>query len=585
MALENPWVTYLQRSYKSIKASILARMQTVVSEITDHSESNVFVIIINSFAGLVEQLNYYIDSVARESFIPTARKYSSLIKLTRLIDYRVRAKIGSVVDLKITAVDSGGDPVLLQADETLNADLIVKDAAGVEFITQTKVTIFAGSSSAVVGARQRVQVTDDNIGTTTSAADQTFALDADYQHDTATILINAVSWTRVDTFAFSGPLDKHFIVEVDQNQQAWVVFGDDTNGEIPPSGQSVLATHFTCEGVAGNVEANTLTVWDTPSGGPTPPVQTPTIDSYEVTNELPAVGGQDEEGIEGIRKHAPLSLRTLDRAVTLQDHDDLCLLVPGVGKASTEFSTRLKAITFYVAPDEGGTAPGALLTDVETYFEDKKMISTVVTALAAGETLLRLTLDVTVKFRRSTTQAEADIKEALENEFGFNNSEVNRKIRRSDVIALIDNLDKVDYLSLDVLTTKPYPRITLGSNPLTTWLVEVQSSTAEIALWRIAVIDPANGGDGYARVYRTGPGGVEEFDGTLTIHTAAQGATDYTSSDGTLELAMWGTGFSIADEWQFKTYPYNEDHEFEDFTIPIYDETELSLTVNEQVGV
>ena len=47
---------------------------------------------------------------------------------------------------------------------------------------------------------------------------------------------------------------------------------------------------------------------------------------------------------------------------------------------------------------------------------------------------------------------------------------------------------------------------------------------------------------------------------------------------------MYGT-YSIADEWKFKTYPYNEDHEFEDFTIPIFDVNESDITVNEQVGV
>ena len=136
MALENQWVTYLQRSYKSIKAAILTRMQTVVPEITDHSESNVFVIIINAFAGLIEQLNYYIDNVARESFITTARRYSSLVKLTRLIDYRVRAKIGATVDLKITAVSATDVPVALDDNETLAAGLIVEDSAGVQFITE-----------------------------------------------------------------------------------------------------------------------------------------------------------------------------------------------------------------------------------------------------------------------------------------------------------------------------------------------------------------------------------------------------------------------------------------------------------------
>lgn len=577
MALENPWVGYLHRSYKSIKASILARMQTTVTEITDHSESNIFVIMINAFAGLVEQLNYYIDSVARESFITTARRYSSLIKLTRLIDYRVRAKIGALVDLKITAVDGSGDPVPLDDDEILSAGLIVKDAAGIEFITENKITFFIGASSVIVGARQRTKITNKNLGITTSAADQAFEIDNDYQHDTLQITINAVTWELVNTFAYSGPLDKHFIVEVDEDKQAWVVFGDDTNGDIPPTGQSVLGTFYSCSGGAGNVEANTLTIW---GSAPTPPINVPVIDHYEVTNELAATGGQNEEGIEGIRKHAPLSLRTLDRAVTLQDHIDICLLVPGVGKAATEFDSQLKKVIFYIAPDEGGTAPSQLLTDVINYFATRKMISSIVGAYAAGETKLRLTLTVTVKFRRDTTQTEADIKEALQTEFGFNNSDVDRKIRKSDIIALVDNLDKVDYLTLDIITTKPYPRITVGTNQLEdNWYVEVQSNSSEIVSWRIAVISST-----VAKLWRTGPSGVEEYDGEITIHVADPGSTDYTSQDGTLKIGMWGT-FINDDAWEFKTYPYNEDIEFEDYTIPIYDVNELSLTVNEQVGI
>lgn len=577
MALENPWVGYLHRSYKSIKASILARMQTTVTEITDHSESNIFVIMINAFAGLVEQLNYYIDSVARESFITTARRYSSLIKLTRLIDYRVRAKVGALVDLKITAVDGSGDPVPLDDNEILSAGLIVKDAAGIEFITENKITFFIGASSVIVGARQRTKITNKNLGITTSAADQAFEIDNDYQHDTLQITINAVTWELVNTFAYSGPLDKHFIVEVDEDKQAWVVFGDDTNGDIPPTGQSVLGTFYSCSGGAGNVEANTLTIW---GSAPTPPINVPVIDHYEVTNELAATGGQNEEGIEDIRKHAPLSLRTLDRAVTLQDHIDICLLVPGVGKAATEFDSQLKKVIFYIAPDEGGTAPSQLLTDVINYFATRKMISSIVGAYAAGETKLRLTLTVTVKFRRDTTQTEADIKEALQTEFGFNNSDVDRKIRKSDIIALVDNLDKVDYLTLDIITTKPYPRITVGTNQLEdNWYVEVQSNSFEIVSWRIAVISST-----VAKLWRTGPSGVEEYDGEITIHVADPGSTDYTSQDGTLKIGMWGT-FTNDDAWEFKTYPYNEDIEFEDYTIPIYDVNELSLTVNEQVGI
>lgn len=584
MPLENQWVTYLHRSYKTIKNAILSRMQTVVPEITDHSESNPFVIIIDSVAGLVEQLNYYIDQLARESYIVTARRYSSLVKLTRLIDYRIKAKIGATVDLKITAVDSSGDPVELQADETLNGGLIITDG-NIQFITQNKVTIFKGSSSVTVGARQRVLVTNDNLGTTTSAADQVFQLDADYQDDTLQITIQSVTWSRQDTFAFSGPQDKHFIVDVNQDKEAWVVFGDGTNGQIPPTGQSIYGTYYTCSGVSGNVEANTLDTFS-PSA-PTPPVQTPTIDHYTVTNGLAAVNGQDEEGIEGIRKHAPLSLRTLNRAVTLQDHEDLCLLVPGVGKAAVEFDERLKKVICYVAPDEGGTASGALLTDVVDYFDNRRMISTVVEAQSAGETKLRISVTVTAKFRKSTSETLSDIVDALQEEFGFNNSDVNRPIRKSDIIALIDNLDKVDYLTLNSLTTKPYPRISTGSNPLeSNWYIIVQSSSSEIASWRLVVTNSSTLGvdDGLARLYRTGSSGVEELQGEVTINQTDPGTTTFTSINGNVKIGMYGT-FALGDEWIFYTYPYDENIEFEDYTIPIFDVNELGISIVEQVGV
>ncbi len=78
MALDNPWVGYITRSYQQIKDSLLSRMVTNNPEITDHSESNILVIIIGMFAGIAEMLGYYIDNMAREAFIATARKFTSM---------------------------------------------------------------------------------------------------------------------------------------------------------------------------------------------------------------------------------------------------------------------------------------------------------------------------------------------------------------------------------------------------------------------------------------------------------------------------------------------------------------------------
>ena len=572
MALQNPWVTYLDRSYKSIKASIIARIKVITPEITDLSESNIFVIIAGLFAGLIEQLNYYIDQVAREMFITTARRYSSMIKLTRLIDYRVRANIGATVDLKIVALDSGGLPVALTADYSFNSGVIVNTAGGIPFVILKKSTIFEGTSSVVVQARQGVLTTGSNLGTTTSSPDQQFILPDGYRHDSLQIVINSISWEFRNTFAFSGPLDKHFIVQVNEAKQCYVVFGDGVNGAIPTTGQTVLGTFYVCLGTAGNLEANTINSFNT---SPTLPSG---VTSFSVTNELPSVGGLGVEDLERIRKNAPLSIRTLNRAVTLQDYRDLALLVPGVSKASVQFNNQLKKVDIYVSPDGGGTAPGALLSDIEDYFSDKKMISTIVQAVAAGETKIKITMSVTAKFRRDITDTQNDIIAALKEEFGFNNSKVNKSIRKSDIIALVDNLDKVDFLSLDVLTSKPYPRIRIGSNQLeNNSIITVTPLSIEKASWRIAVINSTT-----ARVFRISEAGNESSDGDVTIHATTQTQTDYTSQDGSIQLAIWGT-FNIQDEWVFTSYPYNADIVIDDFTIPTFNEENLSLNMNEQL--
>lgn len=572
MAIQNTWVTYLNRSYKSIKASILNRMQSIVPEVTDHSESNILVVIIGAFAGLVEQLNYYIDNVARESYLSTARRYSSLIKLTRLIDYRVRANIGSTVDVVVTAVDGTGSPINVTTNITINAGSIISTGS-IEFITLEDRTIFTGSSSVVIPCKQRSLVSNSNIGVTSALVDQAFRLSDDYQHDTIQITINSVSWELRDTFAFSGPSDKHFMVEVNEAKEIYVVFGDNVNGAIPPLSQNVMATFFECQGVSGNVAADLIVNWVTgkPTGGG--------ATDYLVTNPAPATGGLGTEDLERIRKHAPLSLRTLNRAVTLQDHNDIALLVPGVGKASTSFNVNLKAITIYVAPEGGGVASSGLLSDVASYFQTRQMISTSLLAKAAGESYLRIKITATAKFRRSGTDTRTDIINSLLSGFGFNNSDVNKDIRKSDIIALIDNLDKVDYLILDYLTHKPYPRVLIGTHEIySTWKATVNTTLISKTVWRLVIVSASTR---EARLYRKVGTSSEVFDSTYMYQAVQPADVDFTSSNGNISIGVGGS-FTDGDQWVFTTYPYNEDIVFDDFTVPVTSESELDIVVIEQ---
>ena len=121
MATSNPWLTPYQRSFNDIKDKILQELRVQVPEITDLTEGNIFVLIISIFAAMVEVLHYYIDNAGREAFVTTARRYSSLYKHAKLVDYKVKAAVPPSVDLTL----------YLKDDKPLKSDLSIP--ASMEF--------------------------------------------------------------------------------------------------------------------------------------------------------------------------------------------------------------------------------------------------------------------------------------------------------------------------------------------------------------------------------------------------------------------------------------------------------------------
>ncbi len=186
MIIKNPWVGYLERSYASIKASVLTKLKTIAPEITDYSESNILVVIVSIFSGIAEMLNYYIDAMAREMFISTARKWDSVVKLTTLINYRIKASISASVDLEFTSVDSNGDPVSLALGNsiTIPINTVVTNSQGVSFLTTRAGVIPQGQFRTLIPSRQQSIVAKFNKTTSNGQANQQIALPTTYDDGT-----------------------------------------------------------------------------------------------------------------------------------------------------------------------------------------------------------------------------------------------------------------------------------------------------------------------------------------------------------------------------------------------------------------
>jgi len=557
MALNNPWVTYITRSYSDIKAELLAKLPIVTPELTDHSDSNILVIIIDIFAGIAEMMNYYIDNMAREAFVTTARRYSSMVKHAALIDYRIKASIPSTVDILVQFLDAGQDPLAAPGNFTIAKGAQFSTENGVEFVTVENIDVLAGSESVILPVRQMTESLAVILGVTTPDIDQTFAIGTTYAHDTIDLKVGAETWYLKSTLGRSGPADKHYIVEISSDKVAYVKFGDGVNGAIPTSANNVTADYFTTQGSLGNVNAATIinTSYNFAAHS---------IPNTDVTNTLAAVAGTDYEDIERIRRSAPLSLRTLDRAVTKQDYIDVARLAPGVDKCNIDFDCG-KTINLYITPNGGGIAANDLLDTTNDYVSLRKMITTFVNILPAGESYIYVKINAKARFRASALLATQDILTELSEQYSYETSDVNKPVRTSDIIALVDNLDKIDYLTLEYIYLIPYMRPTTSSTVELIKDMSINEGSSGKLNWKIQF-------DGtYMRLFKEG----KNIANNISV------GSEYTDPANILTMTINPSAYTAGMEWTFVTYAYNQDIELDDYTIPIIDTNNLNINVEE----
>jgi hypothetical protein len=121
-------------------------------------------------------------------------------------------------------------------------------------------------------------------------------------------------WTPIHDLLESGPNDPSFVVEMDDDGNAHLRFGNGNLGKLPDAGTMFGAQYRLGNGVAGNVGSEKivyLVFRETTEG----------VGTLQVRNPLPAVGGTDPEPLEEVRMFAPYIFRdVLERAITADDY-------------------------------------------------------------------------------------------------------------------------------------------------------------------------------------------------------------------------------------------------------------------------
>ncbi len=416
------------------------------------------------FAHVGDIASYYQDRIANESFLTTARERRSIIQHLQLIGYSLATAAPAAAELTVSVPDtSSGNIAIRRGDAFATASSKEKPSVRFEYNgSDIAISLDAFEPDPLdatlkfyrIPVEEGRLIKDDIVGTSDGSANQRFALSF------SPFILRAIGgsgkvnndislrtelgtdiriWILQESLAFSqeGLLD--YAIEIDENDQAFIMFGDNLLGAIPPAGTVIKATYRVGGGSHGNIAAAAIdTIADAPALS---------LLSATVTNEQPATGGSEHESIEQAVKHAPNVFRAFKRAVTAEDYRGLALSFKGVGKVRAE-ATHWNQVTLYVAPDGGGRVSDLLTANLLAFFEDKRPLSTLIDIEDVDYVKIYVAAKVGLESYYSQTEMREKIQQAVADLLVFEKVDFAETIYISKFYEAIEAIDGVSFVTL-----------------------------------------------------------------------------------------------------------------------------------------
>jgi len=262
---------------------------------------------------------------------------------------------------------------------------------------------------------------------------------------TLQVRVNDVLWHEMDTLLEQGPSDRIFITRSNDAGETIIKFGNGESGARLPTGQdNVRAVYRKGIGTQGLVDVDQLNI-----------LMSRPLGLKEATNPLAPTGGDDPESHDDTQRNAPLTVLTLDRAVSLQDYEDFSRAFAGIAKALAVLAMKAQGKTVFITvagPD------GALIEKDTLVYEN--LLSALV---GAGDPLARFCVQ---SYRSATFRFGGKVKidpdfiaakvldevdSALRITFSFDMREFGQPVALSEVIAVIQAIAGVIAVDVDSL--------------------------------------------------------------------------------------------------------------------------------------
>ena len=422
-------------------------------------------------------INYYQDHQALEVFITTAKERENIFRLAKQLSYQIRSAKGAECDVVFSAT--------YKYDYTIKIpkNTIVSTSSDITYLTKNDAYLSPNTVSVSVPCKQGKINTITYNGTGISrlssainARNQVVRL-ADANIDTESIVITdniGRLWNPVDYIIFSTEIDRVYQIELNPDNSVSIKFGDGERGIIPETSDILTITYVTTLAESGRVGENAINRLVSP-------IYNDVGDSigFTVNNNRASIGGSTAQSSSEIRELAPGAIKAQNRAVTLNDFENLAKLVEGVSSAKACDVNVNPDLCLYhevkvlITPTDPSGDLELLKSKVYNYLYQRMIPPTNLQILSPS--YISTNIIVTVKKLDTTTEGRLSyaIEEAITDYFKEREGSIGEAFYPSDLLSIIRDVEGVRTV-IDITPNTPVSVDPLSVIKLGTITINIQ---------------------------------------------------------------------------------------------------------------
>lgn len=458
MSIKSPGFDFASRDYENIRRDLLNRASVVAPDWTDRDPSDFGVLLVDLWAYMGDVLHYYIDRAAGEAFITTATQRESMLALANLFDYTPYSR--RAASATVTVYNSSSVSASLPSNTVF---IGVSESGNYNFYSSVE-TIVPPNASVQILVTEGSKIVEEVLTNTSSGRpNQRYSLSKlNAVASSVQVYVyedgeNPTPWNRVVDVSTANTRTSTYSTSVNADNAVQILFGNALSGRIPPTNSKITATYAITSGENGNMPAKSITSFKAsqPQG-------------LAVVDSTAATGGSSGESIESIKSSLKSTIKSQDRAVTLNDFVDLARRIAGVFLATAKYEPSVNgggSVTIYGMPYVSGyqsynSNSVAVLPEVQeqivTSIQPMAMLGVTVYA-APSITLVPQTITATIYVDESyvASSVKRAVGDAIDILFSLSGLQFGQSLKIGDVYKTIHNVEGVLYADVTLTGESP----------------------------------------------------------------------------------------------------------------------------------